>query len=167
MKHYLAIHKIAFLLFSLIVFSGCANEIFTPAAKLEIIEVVPYETIPEGNNIADIEPVELRVILLDEMPCSLESYSIKYYTQLGHEIHGLAVGTTRKKLRFAGAENEELSVSIRAYTQRLMDLYEQTDSEISPVEARIKLLFKDFHSNLIEVQASCLLYRPRELLEDT
>ena len=137
--------------------SGCIERTLYPAVNLTVEGVDPYESFPS----AGAEPTEVSISLKTEegIPSNLEAFSIAYYTRLGEPISKLEVPKTAKH-QFLPAATAN-SISITPYTAYVLDLYELSSSDISPIRADITLYVKDVNGNRVERIASCLLYKPK------
>jgi hypothetical protein len=147
-----------FLLFSAIFLNGCTDKFFFPQTSLEITSVDPYELIPTATDTASLPVTQINIKSLSTIPCSLKGYSIKYFTSLGEEITSARVEYTNADLKIDG--EAEISISIRAYSRRMVDIFELSASDIAPVTARITLNFKDINNNHLSREAHCLLFKP-------
>jgi hypothetical protein len=131
---------------------------FNPPSELEITSVDPYELYATATDSASLPTTSITATNLTTIPCNLESYSISYYTKYGDLIPGLAIVSTPLELKL-DAEGT-LNVTVKPYTKRVVELFELSGSDISPVSAKINLLFKDYNSNHVSKEAHCLLYKP-------
>lgn len=143
--------------------TGCIDKTIYPATDLEIVSVVPYALIPTATDTASLPAAQINFKSLSKVPCNLKSYSITYYTAQGEEIAALTLPQTSIETKI-DAETE-VSVEIRPYTSRVIDLLELSSSQISPIMARIKLSFYDYNGNWLEREANCLLYQYSEAAE--
>lgn len=137
--------------------TGCIDKTFYPATELEITSVTPYEVIPTATDTASLPTVLIAVKSISKIPCSLNSFSIKYFTSLGDEISSLAANSVPMNYKIDGEAT--LDVEMRPYTTRLVDIFELSSSQISPVTAKITLNFDDINGNFVSREAHCLLYK--------
>lgn len=147
----------SFLVIAAFFSTGCIDKTFYPATELEITSVTPYEVIPTATGTADLPTISIAVKSISKIPCSLNSFSIKYFTRLGEEIPSLAANSV--PINYKIEAEATLDVELRPYTLQLVDLFELSSSQISPVTAKITLNFDDVNGNLVSREAHCLLYK--------
>lgn len=154
----LSIRTIMFIYLAFAAFfsTGCIDKTFKPATELEISAVDPYSLIPTATDTASLPSVSITVKSVSKIPCSMTGFTITYFTNLGEEIHSLAAIGIPIELKIDA--EAEATVVIRPYTKALVDLYELSSSQISPVLAKITMNFKDINGNLLNREANCLLY---------
>ena len=153
-------HKIFFLLltfFGIIFTTGCIDKTFKPEAALEVADVTPYELTPTATDTASLPTTAITVNSINTIPANLKSYTISYFTKNGDPIPSLSVGTTPINLKLAAAGN--ISVTLKPYSAKVVELYELSNSDISPISAKITLYFEDYNDNIVIAEGSCLLYK--------
>lgn len=138
--------------------TGCIEKTLKPEAILEIPSVSPYELVPTATDTASLPETTVTVNSINTIPCNLKSYSINYYTKFGEIIPSLAVPSTPIEYKLAAGGT--IDVTVKPYTRNLVELFELSSSDISPISARINLVFKDYNDNYISREASCLLHKP-------
>ncbi len=159
------------LLFCAAVFSGCTDKFIFPEAHFTVVSVTPDKlrlpkkaettTTEEGTEESAEESITLPVtsisLLSDSsIPANLVSFSITYTTRLGDPIPAVEVPETPYNLQLSA--NATTEVPMNPYTNRLFNLLELTNSDISPINARMLLNIKDLNGNKIQVEAHCLCY---------
>ena len=138
--------------------TGCADKLLFPETILEITSVDPYELIPTATDTASLPTTQINIKSLSKIPCTLKGYSINYFTSLGEEIPSAKVEFTPAELKI-DAESS-VSFEIKAFSRRMVDIFELSSSQISPVTARFVLEFKDINGNRISLDAHCILHKP-------
>jgi hypothetical protein len=138
--------------------SGCIDKTFKPEAALEIPQVNPYELYATATDTASLPTTTITVNSINQIPSNLKSYSISYYTKYGEMIPSLTVNSTPIELKLDAAGT--INITVKPYTSRVVDLFDLSNSDISPVTARINLVFQDYNDNIINKEAHCLLYKP-------
>ncbi len=146
------------LLGALVFSTGCIDKTFKPEVALEVPSVAPYELYVTATDTASLPTTTITVNSISPIPCNLKSYSISYYTKYGDFIPGVSVANTPLELKLDGEGT--ISVTVKPYTARVVDLFELSGSDISPVTAKINLVFKDYNDNMVSKEAHCLLYEP-------
>jgi hypothetical protein len=58
------------------------------------------------------------------------------------------------------AAEGSLAIVVKPYTSRVVNLYELSSSDISPITAKINFSFEDYNGNWVSREAHCLLYAP-------
>jgi len=154
------------LLFCAAVFSGCTDKFFFPEAHFTVVSVTPdklrlpkkAETTTEEATEESITLPSTSISLLSDssIPANLVSFSIIYTTRLGDQIPAIEVPETPYNLQLSA--NATTEVPMNPYTNRLFNLLELTNSDISPINARMLLNIKDLNGNKIQVEAHCLCY---------
>jgi hypothetical protein len=141
--------------------SGCVDKTLYPAVLLTIVSVTPNEIKPAstiGSSAATIPTVSISLRSDTQVPAQLKGYSIRYTTNLGEDMAELMVPETPvDQYLTGGAEN---TIVITPYTQKVLDVYLSTVSDISPIRATISLIIHDVNKNTVIKEANCLLYRP-------
>lgn len=137
--------------------NGCIDKTFFPATELQVTSVEPYALIPTATDTASLPTTEINILSQSKIPCSLKSISATYFTALGEEIQLLAINNQQTELKI----DAEASVKIlfSPYSSRLVELFELSASEISPVKVRITMNFLDINNNWVSTEAHCLLYK--------
>jgi hypothetical protein len=138
--------------------TGCIDKTFKPEVSLEIPSVIPYELYATATDTASLPTTTITVTSISPIPCNLKSYSISYFTKYGDSIPGLSVNSTPVELKLEGEGT--VDVTVKPYTSQVVDLFELSGSDISPVTAKINLVFKDYNDNMVSKEAHCLLYKP-------
>ncbi|MDD3148705.1 MAG: hypothetical protein PHD82_15530 [Candidatus Riflebacteria bacterium] len=122
-----------------------------------VTSVSPYALIPTATDTASLPTTEITVLSQSKVPCSLKSLGVNYYTAFGDEITSLAVNNQQIEMK-VDAE-AELVIGVSPYSAGLVDLFELSSSQISPVKAKISMNFLDINGNWVSLDAHCLLYR--------
>lgn len=149
------------LIFVTAVFSnGCIDKTFYPATEIEVVSVDPYALIPTATDTASLPTAEVSVKSLSKIPCTLKAVSIAYFTSLGEEIQILRVDNQPIEVKLDAEAS--LNIDIRAYTPSLVNIFELSTSDISPVSAKMTLHFNDINGNWVNREAHCLLYKYEE-----
>ncbi|MBF0499877.1 MAG: hypothetical protein HQM09_07080 [Candidatus Riflebacteria bacterium] len=155
-----------FLLFLLAVtyFSlvGCSEKTIYPAVLQTVVSVTPYEITPTAISATGTATVTQPSIALRSdsgVPSQLKSYSVAYSTNLGQNIPELRIEETPYDLFLA--QNATTNIPVTVYTQRVVDLFSRSTSNISPIRATILLTINDANGNTTQREASCLLYQLR------
>jgi hypothetical protein len=146
------------LLTAVLLSTGCIDKTFRPEVALEIPSVAPYELYTTATDTASLPTTSITVTSISPIPCNLKSYSISYFTKYGDIISGLSVNSTPLELKLEGEGT--ITVTVKPYTSRVVGLFELSGSDISPVTAKINLVFKDYNDNMVSKEAHCLLYKP-------
>lgn len=76
---------------------------------------------------------------------------------MGDEIPLLALNNQQLELKVDAEAT--LVIPFSPYSSRLVDLFELSSSEISPVKARITMHFLDINGNWVNLDAHCMLYK--------
>ena len=146
------------LLFVTAIFSnGCIDKTFYPATEIEVVGVDPYALIPTATDTASLPTTQITVNSLSKIPCTLKAASVAYYTSLGDEIPYL--GVSRQPMEMKLDAEGTLAVTMNVYPKALVDVFELSNSDISPVKARITLHFNDINGNWVDRDAHCLLHK--------
>lgn len=138
--------------------SGCIDKTFFPPVTMEVTSVDPYRLLPTATDTASLPETSITIQSLSGIPCHLRSYTIAYKTSLGDPIESAAISVTPIELKLEA--NQSLTVSIKPYTSRIVDLYDLSISDISPIVAEITLNFKDVNDNWVSQVTHCLLEKP-------
>lgn len=137
---------------------GCSRNTFYPASDILVVSVDPASIIPTETTFDAISEGTINLKLLNKIPCSLISYDIAYKTYLGISMDNLSMSNIRTNIPLA-AEGEEVRLTLRPYSIQLMELMQNTNSKISPVQATVTMHFKDINKNEITRNATFLLYK--------
>lgn len=137
--------------------NGCIDKTFFPATELQVTSVEPYALIPTATDTASLPTTEIKILSQSKIPCSLKSLSAKYFTVFGEEIPLLAINNQQMELKIDAEASVGIPVS--PYSSRLVELFELSASEISPVKVKITMNFLDANSNWVSTEAHCLLYK--------
>ena len=158
MKILYKIISIVFLLAFAVFSTGCNKNELYPASDIQITKVDPYNIIPTSNNFDSIDDGVITMKLLNSIPCDLISYDLSYRTVLNDPIESLSISQIRTNLPLA-EKDTEVELTLKPYTQQLLNLLQSTSSEISPIRATVILHFRDVNKNDIYREASFLLYK--------
>ncbi len=153
--------KFIFFLFCLpaiVLLNGCIDKTIRPEAAIEISTVTPYELTTTATDTASLPTTAITVNSINTVPCNLKSYSVTYFSRFGEIIPSLSIPSTPIDLKLAAAGT--IDVTVRPYTSRVVDMFELSNSDISPIQAKINLVFEDYNSNIINKEAHCLIYKP-------
>jgi len=137
--------------------NGCIDKTFFPSTELEVTSVTPYSLIPTATDTASLPTTQISVLSLSKVPCSLKGISASYYTVMGDEIPLLAVNNQQLEQKIDA--EAAVVIPFSPYSSRLVDLFELSSSEISPVKARITMHFLDINGNWVNLDAHCMLYK--------
>lgn len=138
---------------------GCIEKTFKPEAILEVPSVSPYELAATATDTASLPTTSVTVNSINTIPCNLKSYSVTYFTKSGDPIPHLSVRSTPIELKLDAGGT--IAVTVKPYTAKVVELFELSSSDISPLTAKLSLLFKDYNDNLVSCEAHCLLYEPQ------
>lgn len=145
------------LVFSLLC-TGCSKNTLYPEADVLVVSATPYNIIPTGVTLDSTEEGVITVRLLNEIQCNLVSYDINYKSCLGQDIESLALKDINIQIPIV-EKGTDYEITIRPYTMQLMNLLNNTASEISPVQANVTLHFHDINGRDTTRTASFLLYK--------
>ena len=161
MKIWQKIISFVFLFLFAVIITGCNKNEFYPASDLLVTNVDPYSILPTSNDFSSISDGVITVELLNAVPCNIVGYDISYKTSLKEPIDNLSVTNipTNIPIREQGGTAE---LTIKPYSQQLLDLFQNTSSNISPVEATVTIHFKDINKNETLRTATFLLYKYEE-----
>ena len=148
----------AYILAACLFISGCSDKTLKPAAVLEVPTVSPFELYATATNTQSLPTADITITSLSKIPCNLRKYSVKYFTPYGEEIPQLAINSIPVESKLA-AEGE-ITVTTKPYTSKVVDLYELSTSDISPITAQITVTFEDYNGNWVERTGHCQLYKP-------
>ena len=158
MKIWHTILSVVFLLTVSIISIGCNKNELYPASDVQITKVNPFSILPTSNDFDSIEDGVVTMKLINSIPCELVSYDLTYRTVLNDPIESLSISEIKTNLPLA-EKDTEVELTIKPYTQQLLNLLKSTTSEISPVRATVLLHFRDVNKNDIHREASFLLYK--------
>ncbi len=151
-----------FLFFSLFFTVGCIQKTVFPAVLLTVTTVTPFTSEPtKPANASD--PITMADIAVSvkadtQVPARLLSYSVDYATRLGDAIPGISVPETPYDLLLTPGGITTINFSV--YTGKVLNLFFNTSSDISPILATINFSIKDVNGNTVKMQAHCLLKKP-------
>ena len=137
--------------------NGCIDKTIYPSTELQVTKVLPYALIPTATDTASLPTTVVSVRSQSKIPCTLKSMSARFYTAQGEEIPLLSVSNQEAEI-ILDAEGQ-VDITVRPYSSVLVDLFELSASQISPVKAQITLHFYDINGNWVNVDAHCLLYK--------
>ena len=158
MKNWQRIISVIFLSILALFNTGCKKNELYPASDIQITSTSPYSIIPTSDIFSEIEDGVINIKLLNSIPCMLVSYDLTYKTVIGEPIENLSISQIPIELPLTG-EGYEVSVTIKPYTEQLLNLFMNSSSNISPVRSTVVLHFKDVNENEIVKTASFLLYK--------
>ena len=104
---------------------------------------------------------------INGVKCTLKSYSVIYSSYLHEEIPQLALTDITINIPIAGAdwsegrdsEGEGVTGEFQIYTARVRDLFNITQSDISPIIAKVTFKYEDVKDNNGSFDTSCILYK--------
>lgn len=137
--------------------NGCIDKTFYPATEIEVVSVEPYALIPTATDTASLPTTQISIKSLSKIPCTLKGISIAYFTSLGEEIQILTVNNQPIEVKLDAEAT--LDIDIRPYSPALVNIFELSTSDISPVSAKMTLHFNDINGNWVNREAHCLLYK--------
>ncbi len=151
-----------FIFSSLFFTVGCIQKTVFPAILLTVTGVTPYEvkpTLPVGSAAVTLQSVAVAIRADTQVPANLKGYSVTYQTKLGDAIPQVSVPFTPLELllTLGGTTN----ITLNPYTQDVVTIFNNTNSQISPILATIHLDVKDVNGNTVTVVAHCLLHKPQ------
>ena len=161
MKKIKKILYFAFLFMFVLINLGCDKKVFYPASDLQITKTEPFNIIPSSSDFSSIEDGVVSVKLLNAIPCELVSYDLTYRTILDEPLEGLTLTNIPINIPLESA-NTEISVTLKPYTKQVLDLFNNTNSNISPIRATVIMHFKDVNKNETIRTGSFLLYKYEE-----
>lgn len=147
----------ALLIVAAIFSNGCIDKTFYPATEIEVVGVDPYALIPTATDTASLPTTKITVNSLSKIPCTLKAASFAFFTFLGDEITYLRVN--RQPMETKLDAEGSLDITMNIYPKALVDIFELSNSDISPVMAKITLHFNDINGNWVDREAHCLLYK--------
>ena len=158
MKNWQKILSIVFILILTVISNGCKKNEFYPASDIQITGVEPNSILPSSDDFSSISDGVITMKLLNSIPCELVSYDLSYKTILNEPIDSLTVQDITTNIPLA-EKDAEVSVTLKPYTQQLLNLLKNSSSNISPVRATVTLHFKDVNKNETLREAYFLLYK--------
>jgi hypothetical protein len=101
---------------------------------------------------------------MNGVTCTLESYSIEYFSYLKEAIPSLALDKIPINVRVsgtedAGTEGESVEIELYPFTARVRDLFSKSPSDISPILAKITIYYRDVNSNNGSIETYCSLFK--------
>ena len=148
----------AFMLVFTIISVGCNKNEFYPASDLQITKAEPFNMIPSDSNFESIEDGVVSVKLINSIPCELVSYDLSYRTVLNEPLDSLTMTGIPINIPFPEADTET-DVTLKPYQKQVLDLFNNTSSNISPIRATVTLHFRDVNKNEVIRSAYFLLYK--------
>ncbi|MBR4570014.1 MAG: hypothetical protein IKO19_05035 [Candidatus Riflebacteria bacterium] len=148
----------AFLLLAAFINVGCDKNGFYPASDIQITKAEPFNILPSNADFDSIEDGVITAKLLNSIPCELVSYDLTYRTVLNEPIDSLTITDIPINIPFAEA-GTETSITLKPYQKQVLDLFNNTTSNISPIRATVTLHFRDVNKNEVIRNASFLLYK--------
>ena len=147
------------MILSAVVFlSGCIEKTLKPAVIMKVAQVSPYRVFPTGTGTSDLPTVDVLLTAQSGVPSKLLSYAVTYQTSQGQALPQLRIDETPMELLIA--PSADTTITLPVYTSRVVDLFDLTLSDISPLKASIRLTIHDENNNTIAKEAHCLLYPP-------
>jgi len=154
------------LIFVTAVFSnGCIDKTFYPATEIIVARVEPYALFPTATDSASLPTTQIKVSPLSKIPCTLKAVSCAYFTSIGEEITNLRVSNQPMEMQLKEenpAVDNSINIIMNIYPKALVDVFELSSSDISPVTARMTFHFNDVNGNWVNLEANCLLYKYEE-----
>lgn len=151
----------ALLIVAAVLSSGCIDKTFYPATEIEVVGVDPYALIPTATDTASLPTTKITVNSLSKIPCTLKAASCAFFTSLGDEITYLRINRQPMETKLDAEGSLEITMNI--YPKALVDIFELSNSDISPVTAKITLHFNDINGNWVDREAHCLLYKYEDI----
>lgn len=158
MKNFKKLLYLAFLLITALINVGCDKNGFYPASDIQITKAEPFNILPTSNDFDSIENGVVTAKLINTIPCELVSYDLTYRTVLNEPIDSLTITDIPINLPFAES-GTETDITLKPYQRHVLDLFNNTSSNISPIRATVTLHFKDVNKNEVIRNASFLLYK--------
>lgn len=158
MKKFRRILYFAFLLLAAFINVGCDKNGFYPASDIQIVKADPFNMLPSSADFDSIEDGVVTAKLLNSIPCELVSYDLSYRTVLNEPIDSLTITDIPINIPFAEA-GTETDITLKPYQRQVLDLFNNTTSNISPIRATVTLHFRDVNKNEVIRNASFLLYK--------
>ncbi len=158
MKRLEKIISILCLLLIAVITTGCSNKDIYPASDIQITSVSPSSILPNTKDFSSIDEGTISMQLLNSIPCELVSYDISYKTALDEPITGISLNNIPVNIPLTG-EGSTADLTLKPYSQQLINIFENTPSNISPVKATVSLHFKDVNKNETTRYAFFVLYK--------
>ncbi len=158
MKKFKRILYFAFLLLVVFINTGCDKNGFYPASDIQIVKAEPFNILPTSSDFDSIEDGVVTAKLINTIPCELVSYDLTYRTVLNEPIDSLTITDIPINIPFAEADTET-DITLKPYQKHVLDLLNNTSSNIAPIRATVTLHFKDVNKNEVIRNASFLLYK--------
>ena len=149
---------LAFMLFIAILNLGCDKNGFYPASDLQITKAEPFNILPTSASFDSIDDGVVTVKLINTIPCELVSYDLTYRTVLNEPIDSLTLTDIPINIPFTES-GTETDVTLKPYQRQVLDLFNNTTSNISPIRATVTLHFRDVNKNEVLRSAYFLLYK--------
>lgn len=149
------------LLSVLLSLTGCSQKDLYPKADL-VIESESFNLIPQSAT--ELPPITYSVTPLNGVTCTLESYSIEYFSYLKESIPSLAMDKIPINVRISGTEEvgtegDSVDIELYPFTARVRELFSQSPSDISPILAKITISYRDVNSNNGSIETYCNLFK--------
>lgn len=138
--------------------TGCIEKTILPTVMITVAKVDPYDLVPTSTATADLPAVQITLDFETPVPTNLVSFSIAYQSKVGQALPELAVPPTPYEFKFTPAAGQTITIS--PYTRRVVDLYDLSPSDLSPIIATIRLTFQDVNGNTLTRDATCRLFKP-------
>ena len=158
MKNSKKILYFAFLLFVAFITTGCDKKEFYPASDIQIVKAEPFNILPTSSDFDSIEDGVVTAKLINSIPCELVSYDLSYRTVLNEPIESLTITDIPINIPFPEADTET-DITLKPYQRQVLDLLNNTSSNISPIRATVTLHFRDVNKNEVIRNSSFLLYK--------
>ena len=136
--------------------NGCIEKTLLPAVIITVANVTPYDLVPTSTATAQLPSCQVNLTFETLVPTRLQSFSVSYASKLGQPIPVLRIEETPMEVRFTGGA---AAVTFNPYTAKVVELYELTSSDISPIIATIRLTFRDANGNTVQRDATCRLFK--------
>ena len=142
----------------IVINTGCNKNVFYPASDIQITKTDPFNILPSSSDFNSLPEGVISIKLINSIPCELVSYDLTYRTVLNEPLDGLTITEIPINIPFPEVDTET-DVTLKPYTKQVLDLFTNTNSNISPIRAMVTLHFKDVNNNEIIRNASFLLYK--------
>lgn len=150
--------SVIFLLIIAVNTVGCTRKELYQASDIQVTKVEPFNILPTDTDFSSIEDGVITLQLINNVPCELVSYDIHYKTVVNEPIDSLAITNVMINIPLSES-GSEVTVTLKPYSQQLLNLFNNSISSISPVRAIVTLHFKDVNKNEITKEAGFLLYK--------
>ncbi len=155
-------------LFFLLFLTGCIEKTVYPAVVITVdkvepyqLEVTDYSVAASASGTVTLPTTAVSLKVQTGVPSWIKAVSIVYTTKLDQPLPELEVKETPFDLFLTPSTSND--VTVKPYTLKVLELYELSSSEISPIKASITLKIKDANGNDTYVQTTCLLLKPAGL----